>query len=62
MYNIKAAVSRLNFAPDTDEMKVTDIATGHFVFNPVPNRFNTEDDEQYRFGNELRANVDLEMW
>lgn len=26
----------------------------------VSYRFNTEDDEQYRFGNELRANVDLE--
>lgn len=32
---MKAAVSRLEFAPKTDEMQVTDIATGHFVFQPV---------------------------
>lgn len=35
MYNIKAAVSRLEFAPKPKDMKVTDISTGHFVFAPV---------------------------
>lgn len=28
-------MSRLDFAPDTDAMEVTDISTGHFVFSPV---------------------------
>lgn len=36
MYNVKAAVSRLPFGPETDRMQVTDIRTGHFVFPPVP--------------------------
>ena len=36
MYNVKAAVSRLPFGPETDRMEVTDIETGHFVFPPVP--------------------------
>lgn len=35
MYNVKAAVSRLAFGPETGEMEVTDIETGHFVFAPV---------------------------
>jgi hypothetical protein len=35
VYNVKAAVSRLEFGPEPDEMEVTDIATGHFVFRPV---------------------------
>lgn len=35
MYNVKAAVSRLEFGPKANEMEVTDIATGHFVFRPV---------------------------
>lgn len=35
MYNVKAAVSRLAFAPSPEEMEVTDIATGHFVFRPL---------------------------
>lgn len=33
---MKAAVSRLDFAPGTGEMEVTDIRTGHFVFPPEP--------------------------
>lgn len=32
------AVSRLDFAPDTREMEVTDIRTGRFVFSPGPER------------------------
>lgn len=35
MYNVKAAVSRLEFGPKPKEMEVTDIRTGHFVFRPV---------------------------
>lgn len=35
MYNVKAAVSRLELGPEPEEMEVTDIATGHFVFRPV---------------------------
>lgn len=35
MYNLKAAVSRLEFAPKPDDLEVTDIASGHFVFSPV---------------------------
>lgn len=35
MYNIKVAVSRLEFAPGTNAMEITDISTGHFVFSPV---------------------------
>ncbi len=38
MYNIKAAVSRLDFAPKAKEMEVTDISTGHFVFTPRPGK------------------------
>lgn len=38
MYNLKAAVSRLDFAPETESMEVTDIATGHFVFSPLSGR------------------------
>lgn len=28
-------MSRLEFAPETDAMEVTDISTGHFVFTPL---------------------------
>ena len=35
MFNVKAAVSRLEFGPKPRHMEVTDIATGHFVFSPV---------------------------
>lgn len=35
MYNIKAAVSRLDFAPTPKAMEVTDIETGHFIFSPL---------------------------
>lgn len=38
MYNLKAAVSRLDFAPETESMEVTDIAPGHFVFSPLSGR------------------------
>ena len=34
MYGIKAAVRRLEFAPDPKDMEVTDIASGRFVFRP----------------------------
>lgn len=34
MYGIKAAVRRLEFAPDPKDMEVTDITSGHFVFRP----------------------------
>ena len=34
MYGIKAAVRRLEFAPDLKDMEVTDIATGRFAFRP----------------------------
>ena len=34
MYGIKAAVRRLEFAPDPKDMEVTDITTGRFVFRP----------------------------
>lgn len=37
MFNIKAAVSRLEFAPDTEDMEVLDISIGRFVFPPSPN-------------------------
>lgn len=36
MFNIKAAVSRLEFAPDTEQMEVVDISMGRFVFPPLP--------------------------
>ena len=38
MYGIKAAVSRLKFAPDTKNMEVTDIENGRFVFKPRPGK------------------------
>lgn len=38
MYGIKAAVRRLEFAPETKDMKVTDIKTGRFVFQPRPDK------------------------
>ena len=31
-------MSRLDFAPDTSAMGVTDISTGHFVFSPLPEK------------------------
>ena len=34
MYGIKAAVRRLEFAPEPKDMEVTDIASGRFVFRP----------------------------
>jgi hypothetical protein len=34
VYGIKAAVRRLEFAPDPKDMEVTDITTGRFVFRP----------------------------
>ena len=38
MYGIKAAVSRLDYAPETKDMEVTDIKTGRFVFRPRPGK------------------------
>jgi hypothetical protein len=38
VYGIKAAVRRLDFAPATQEMEVTDIENGRFVFKPRPGR------------------------
>lgn len=38
MYNIKKAVSRLDFAPKLEEIKVTDIKHGLGVFTPKPNK------------------------
>lgn len=38
MYNIKKAVSRLDFAPKIDEIKVTDIKHGLGMFTPKPNK------------------------
>jgi hypothetical protein len=38
VYNIKKAVSRLNFAPKIDEIKVTDIKNGLGVFTPKPDK------------------------
>ena len=38
MYGIKAAVRRLEFAPDPKEMKVIHIETGRFVFRPKQGR------------------------
>lgn len=38
MYNIKKAVSRLNFAPKIEEIKVTDIKLGLGVFTPKPDK------------------------
>ena len=38
MYGIKAAVRRLDFAPNPKEMQVTDVKTGRFVFRPRPGK------------------------
>ena len=38
MYNIKKAVSRLNFAPKIEEIEITDIKNGLGVFTPRPGR------------------------
>jgi hypothetical protein len=38
VYGIKAAVRRLDFAPETKDMKVVDIKTGRFVFQPRPDK------------------------
>jgi len=38
VYGIKAAVRRLEFAPDPKEMEVEDITTGRFVFRPRPGK------------------------
>ena len=38
MYNIKKAVSRLDFAPKLDEINITDIKTGLGVFTPRPGK------------------------
>jgi hypothetical protein len=38
VYNIKKAVSRLDFAPKLDEIKVTDIKQGLGAFTPRPNK------------------------
>ncbi|HEV2846804.1 MAG TPA: hypothetical protein VG477_18255 [Thermoanaerobaculia bacterium] len=38
MYGIKAAVRRLEFAPETRDMEVTDITNGRFVFKPRPDK------------------------
>jgi uncharacterized glyoxalase superfamily protein PhnB len=38
VYGIKTAVRRLEFAPKSKEMEVTDITTGKFVFRPRPDK------------------------
>jgi hypothetical protein len=38
VYGIKAAVRRLEFAPDPKEMEVKDITNGRFVFRPRPDK------------------------
>ena len=38
MYGIKAAVRRLDFAPDIKDMEVIDIESGRFVFQPLPGK------------------------
>ena len=38
MYGIKTAVRRLEFAPKSKEMEVTDITTGRFVIRPRPDK------------------------
>lgn len=38
MYGIKAAVRRLEFAPDLEAMEVTDLQNGRFVFPPRPGK------------------------
>jgi hypothetical protein len=38
VYGIKAAVRRLEFAPDIKDMEVIDIKSGRFVFTPRPGK------------------------
>ncbi|HSK75236.1 MAG TPA: hypothetical protein VLQ45_02165 [Thermoanaerobaculia bacterium] len=38
MYGIKAAVRRLDFAPEAKDMEVIDVTTGRFVFKPRPGK------------------------
>jgi hypothetical protein len=38
VYGIKAAVRRLEYAPDPKDMEVTDIRNGRFVFRPRPGK------------------------
>jgi hypothetical protein len=38
VHNITTAVRRLSFAPAPQDMKVTDVKKGHFVFTPRPDR------------------------
>lgn len=38
MYGIKAAVRRLDFAPEAEDMEVIDVTTGRFVFKPRPGK------------------------
>jgi hypothetical protein len=38
VYGIKAAVRRLEFAPEAKDMEVTDITNGRFVFTPRPDK------------------------
>ena len=38
MYNIKKAVSRLEFAPKIDGIKITDIKRGLVSFSPKPDK------------------------
>ena len=38
MYGIKAAVRRLEFAPELEAMEVTDVENGRFVFPPRPGK------------------------
>lgn len=38
MYGIKAAVRRLDFAPDIKEMQVIDVQNGRLVFRPRPGK------------------------
>lgn len=44
MYNVKAAVSRLTFAPRPKDMKVTDVKTGRFVFVPKTGKLVSRED------------------
>jgi hypothetical protein len=38
VYGIKAAVRRLDYAPDLKAMEVKDITNGRFVFPPLPGK------------------------
>ncbi|HKV08635.1 MAG TPA: hypothetical protein VJ725_10885 [Thermoanaerobaculia bacterium] len=38
MYGIKAAVRRLDFAPEAKDMEVIDVTSGRFVFRPRPGK------------------------